>query len=221
MPKLVINGQPQSTYVRSARMACIEAGVDHDLRPLAEGSVEDVFAALRSDGYRRKHPFAKMPTLEDDDVVIFETSAICRYVSEKYGKGCLVPSDFREAIRMEQWVSAFNCYVIPDTTRNFAAPLVFQENPDLEAIERAKPILRAHYETVDRALEGRTLLAGESISIADLMLAPLLHLVGSLPGGMPLFDGLANLERWWLAISARPSFIETKAELSARPEKAA
>jgi len=220
MPKLIINGQPESSYVRTARMCCIEAGVDHELRPLAEG-VDAVLAALRSDGYRGKHPFARMPTLEDGNVVVFETSAIGRYVSGKYGNGCLVPADFREAIRMEQWISALNCYVIPDTTRRFLAPLIFQDAPDLEAIERDKPLLRAHYEILDRALEGRSALAGETVSIADLLLAPLLHLVGSVPGGLPLFDGLASLERWWRGMAARPSFIGTRAALPGQAEKAA
>lgn len=221
MPKLVINGQPQSNYVRTARMACIEAGVEHELRTLAEGSVDAVRAALKSADYRKKHPFGRMPSLEDGDVVIFETSAICRYVSERYGNGCLVPPEFREAIRMEQWVSAFNCYVIPDTARKFIAPFIFQDAPDLDAIERDKPILRAHYEIVDQALEGRTVLAGDSVSIADLLLAPVLHLVGELPGGLTLLEGLANLERWWLTMSARRSFIETKTKLPARTDRAA
>lgn len=221
MTKVVINGQPQSTYVRTARMCCIETGVAHELRPLAEGSVDAVRAALKSESYRKKHPFARMPTLEDGDVVVFETSAIGRYVSEQYGKGCLVPSDFREAIRMEQWVSAINCYVIPETVRLFIGPLVFQNAPDLDAVERDKPNLRAHYEIIDRALEGRTVLAGNSVSIADLLLAPLLHLVGNLPGGMALFEGLENLERWWLNISTSPGIGALVSMKLGRVEKAA
>ena len=209
MSKVIINGVPQSTYVRSARMCCVEAGVEHEVRLLGEGTVESVLTEMRADAYRQKHPFARMPTLEDGDVVVFETSAIGRYVSDIYGKGCLVPSDPREAIRMEQWVSAANCYIIPDTAQKFLAPLIFQEDPDMEAVEAAKPILRAHYERLDKALEGRTYLAGESVSIADILLAPLLHTVGNLPGGMALFEGLENLGRWWEAISSRQSFVET------------
>jgi glutathione S-transferase len=221
MPPLIINGQPQSTYVRSARMACIEAGVEHELRPLAEGSVEAVLTALRSDAYRKKHPFARMPSLEDGNTVVFETSAIARYVSDTYGNGCLVPSDPAEAIRMEQWVSAANCYIIPDTARIFIAPLLFHDDPDMDAIERDKPILRAHYERLDAALVGRTVIAGDTVSIADLLYAPLLHLVGNLPGGTPLFDGLPNLERWWLNISQRPSFAETYVPMPDQSSEAA
>jgi len=221
MPKLVINGQPQSTYVRTARMCCVEAGVDHELRPLGDGSVDSVLAALRSDAYREKHPFARMPTLEDGKVVLFETSAIGRYVSEKYGGGCLVPADAREAVRMEQWISALNCYVIPDTTTKFIQPFVFQDEPDLDAIEAAKPLLRSHYEALDRALVGRTVLAGDAISIADLLLAPPLHAVGGLPGGMELFAGLTDLGRWWENIAARPSFVETDPGAGAATEAAA
>lgn len=214
MSKLIINGQPQSTYVRTARMCCIEAGVEHELHPIADGAVEDVIAALRSDAYRKKHPFAKMPSLEDGEQVVFETSAIGRYVSSKYGNGCLVPADLDAATRMEEWVSAINCYVIPDTVNLFIAPLVFSPEPDLDAIESGKPTLRSHYEIIDRVLEDRTYLAGDEVSIADLLLTPLLDSVGQLPGGLALFDGLSNLERWWKAVSARQSFIDTRATLS-------
>lgn len=209
MPPLIINGQPQSAYVRTTRMACIEAGVDHELKILAEGSIDAVIAALRTDAYRKKHPFSKMPTLEDGKYVVFETTAICRYVSEKYGNGCLVPSDLQEAVRMEQWVSAANCYIIPDTVQRFVAPLIFETEPDYEAIEKDKPILRAHYERLDTALVGRTTLAGDTVTVADLLYAPLLHVVGLLPDGPALFEGLPNLERWWTNISTRPSFTDT------------
>jgi len=221
MPKLIINGQPQSPYVRAARMCCIEAGVDHEVRPVAEGSFDDIRAALRTESYREKHPFARMPSLEDGEKVVFETSAIGRYVSAKYGNGCLVPNDFDEAIRMEQWISAINCYIIPDTGRHFIGPFIFAPEPDIEAIERDKPILRSHYEIVDRALENRTFLAGEAVTIADLLLASLLDIVGRLPGGLALFEGLPNLERWWQSVSARPSFAGTKAPLPGETQQAA
>ena len=209
MTKVVIHGVPQSTYVRSARMCCLEIGVEHELRMLGSGSVESVLEELRSDAYAQMHPFARMPVLQDGEVVVFETSAIARYLSDTYGQGCLVPSDPREAIRMEQWVSAANCYIIPNTAQKFLFPLIFEESPDMAAIEEAKPLLRAHYEKLDKALDGRTVLAGDKVSIADILLAPLLHTVGNLPGGMPLFENLHNLGRWWESISARPSFIES------------
>ena len=221
MPNLIINGQPQSTYVRSARMACIESGVSHEVRRLAEGPVAEILAAMRTEDYLRKHPFARMPSLEDGDFVVFETSAICRYVSDTYGKGCLVPSDPREAVRMEQWVSAANCYIIPDTAQKLIQPFVFHDDPDLEAVERDKPILRSHYEILDRALDGRTVLAGDGVTVADLLLAPLLHVVGQLPGGLDLFQGLDNLGRWWEAVSTRESFQETKTEMPGRTAEAA
>lgn len=221
MPKLVINGQPQSTYVRTARMCCIEAGVDHELRPIAEGSVDEILSALRSDSYRQKHPFAKMPTLEDGALVVFETSAISRYVSKNYGANRLVPTDEREAIRMEEWISAINCYIIPDTVTKLVFPFIFDPEPDLEAIEQNKPVLRAHYEIVDRALADRPFLAGDTVSIADLLLAPLLDTVRQLPGGRALLENLPHLDNWWQAISTRPSFIETRAELAGLTEEAA
>ncbi|MCG8422050.1 MAG: glutathione S-transferase N-terminal domain-containing protein [Proteobacteria bacterium] len=46
MSQLILFGPPQSSYVRTARWACAEKGVDHELRPVELGS----------DDHRRLHP---------------------------------------------------------------------------------------------------------------------------------------------------------------------
>lgn len=219
MTKLIINGFAGSTFVRTARMACVECGIDHELRPIGDGT--DVFAALKHPDYLKKHPFGRMPTLEDGDRVVFETTAISRYVSEKYGNGRLVPGDLDEATRMEEWISASLCYIIPDVVGKFIGQYFFRDEPDPDAIKEAKPILRQHFEILDRALEGRTTLAGGDVTVADLLLTPPLHYVGHLPDGMELFDGLDNLGRWWYNIVDRPSCQQTVPEFIAEKLKAA
>lgn len=219
MTKPIVHGQPQSTYVRTARMACIESGVDHEVRPIPAEGIDGVRAHLHSDEYRRKHPFSRMPVLEDGDMTVFETSAICRYLTGRYGENRLVPADPCEAVRMEQWISALNSYVIPDTAFKYVLPIVF--GGDAAAAEKMRPVLRAHYETLDAALDGRDVIAGDDISIADILMAPPLHLVGCMPGGTAFFDGLENLGRWWTAISERPSFKDTFAPLPQVSDRAA
>lgn len=206
---VIIHGVASSTYCRSARMFCVEVGIDHELRPIRGSSPSEVLATLKSPDHRILHPFGRMPALEDDGIVVFETSAVGRYIAAKYGDGRLVPSDMREAARMEQWISAANCYIIPDTVGRFISQYVFRDQPDMDAVNEAKPILRSHFEILDQAIEGRATIAGDGVTIADILIAPVLHVVGGLPGGMDLFGGLANLGRWWDAISSRRSFAET------------
>ncbi|MEO1198048.1 MAG: glutathione S-transferase family protein [Pseudomonadota bacterium] len=205
-----IHGVPESSYVRTARMACVEVGVAHELIVPGGESVESVIAALRSPAHLALHPFGRMPALVDGDITVFETSAICRYVSARYSNDRLIPSDMGEAVRMEEWVSAANCYIIPDAVGTLITQYIFRDEPDMAVIEEAMPKLRAQYEILDRALSDRTTFAGQDVTVADILLAPILAAVGQLPGGMDLFAGLTNLGRWWEAVSQRDSFVTTE-----------
>lgn len=209
MADLVIYGSPNSQFVRTACMACLEKGVPYELRAVGENN----FADLKTPEYKKLHPFGRVPAMTHGDFVLFETAAIARYVDEAFKGPALQPTDVKERAIMNQWISATNHYFVTDMIWGFVAEFVFSTGPDGKPdeakIEASKPKIREHLEILDRHLEGRTYLAGEAVSIADLLFAPVAHYVGNAPGGLPLSDGLANLGRWWDAISERDSFKAT------------
>ena len=209
MTKVIIYGSPNSTYVRSTRLACEEKGVAHELRAVGSNTIAD----LKTPEHKALHPFGRIPVMQHGDFTLFETSAICRYVDEAFDGPPLQPADLQERALMSQWVSAIKDYMVKDMVFDFvvqyAVPRGPDGQPDLDRIEAAKPRIRDHCEILDRALVGRTYLAGDGPSVADFLLTPIMHYVGNTPGGMPLFEGLDNLGRWWGAVSARASFKAT------------
>lgn len=215
-----IYGFEQSTYVRTVRMACVEKGVDYELvSPGPDGP-----ASLKTPEHLARHPFGRMPTFEDDRISLFESTAICRYVDEAYDGPPLQPADVVERARMNAWASAIKDYVVQSAISDYVFHYIFLKTadgqPDRDAIEAGKPALRANLEIFERALEGRTFLAGDHATIADLLLVPPLHYVGNMPDGMPLFDGLENLGRWWGAMMQLESFEATLPPLIAEQRKA-
>jgi glutathione S-transferase len=89
-----MNGKPRlygadySVYVRDARLALLEKGVDHELVPV------DIFAEGGPPAwYGDLHPFGKIPAFEHDGFRLFETSAIARYVDEAFDGPALQPSE--------------------------------------------------------------------------------------------------------------------------------
>ena len=207
MTDIVLYGFSPSTFVRTARMTCVEKGVSHNLEP----------ADLASEAYRELHPFGKIPTMRHGDVTLFETSAIARYIDETFPGPRLQPADSRERAVMNQWISACNHYLYGDVVRRYLLQYVFPKGPDgkpdTAAIAEALPDVRHHLGALDAALEAREYLAGDALTLADLFLAPIVFYVGTMPEGPDIVAPLGNLRRWDAAIAARPSFTETVPEL--------
>jgi len=209
MADLFIHGSPNSQFLRTTRMACIEKGVPHELRAVGENTLPD----LKAPAHLKLHPFGRIPVMTHGDFVLYETAAIARYIDEAFDGPALQPADVKERAVMTQWISAANDYLVKDMIWEFVAQYAFPRgpdgNPDMEKIEAARPKIRADLEIVDRHLDGRTYLAGDAVSIADLLLAPVVHYVGEAPDGLVLFDGLASIARWWHAMADRESFKTT------------
>jgi glutathione S-transferase len=88
---LKVYGMSQSSCTRRVLTALAEKNVtDYELiiinLPLGE---------QRQPSYLEISPFGKIPVLKDDDLLIYESRAICQYIARKYaGQGTeLMPSE--------------------------------------------------------------------------------------------------------------------------------
>ena len=87
---LKLHYHPLSTYSRRVRIACLEKGIDIQLVELdmAKG-------AHRSPDYLRLNPYGRVPTLEEDGFVLYESTAILEYLEATHPVPPLVPADAR------------------------------------------------------------------------------------------------------------------------------
>lgn len=203
MADVTIYGAPQSTYVRTARMACEEKGVDYDLE------VVDIAA----DDYRAIHPFAKMPGFRHGDVQLYETPAIGFYIDTTFDGPALQPSDTLGMARMIQWISATCDYGYQALIREVVIPRVLLpmrgQTPDEDAIKAALPRVETFLKTADAQLKESGYLAGDKLSIADLMLVPCVFYLSMLPEGKALLPKYGAVGAWLERMMARPSFAAT------------
>ena len=210
MSKLKIYGGAASSFVRTARMACVEKGVDYELMGVGDGSI----AALKEAEHLARHSFGRIPSMEHDGFVLFEAAAICRYIDEAFDGPALQPSDVKERAVMTQWISALSDYVIPSCigglARHYAFPSGPDGKPDMVAIEANTPKVIAHIDIIEKALEGKTTLTGDQVTIADLFLLPVFFYVGNVPDGMRFFEGRDNIGRWWHGMVERESYEQTR-----------
>jgi glutathione S-transferase len=153
--------------------------------------------------YLELNPNGRIPTLVDDDLVLFESMAINLYLAKKYG-GALYPAseaDQARAIQWSFWVMTeveyslltvlMNTRVLPDDKR------------DPECAKRNERRLQKPMTVLNGALTGKNYLLGDDFSVADLNVSAVLSWCR--PARFKL-NQWPELERWLGSCLSRPSF---------------
>ena len=204
----IVYGPAFSTYVWSARLALAEKGVTHEL-------IEMPFGAQREEPHLSRHPFAKVPAFEHDGFALYETQAIMRYVDERFAGAPLQPEDVHEWSRMNQIIGIVDAYAWPSIAGTILVNRVLKPRflggaPDEAAIAAALPRARLCLSEIDRLMEDHRFLASEHLSLADLMVAPLLYYFSNVPDGREPMAEHPKLQNWMRQMESRQSFQVTK-----------
>ena len=77
------------------------------------------FGVVNEPFYRRMNPNGRVPTIEDDGFVLWESNAIVRYLSAKHGAGTLWPNDPRQRADADRWMDWTTSTVAPALTPVF------------------------------------------------------------------------------------------------------
>ncbi|PKC62015.1 glutathione S-transferase [Rhizophagus irregularis] len=155
-----------------------------------------------------KHPFGKIPSLNDDGFQIYETRAIARYLVKKYqgtkSSTVLIPSDVQKAALVEQFISVEISYYTQPLGK-LVGQLVFAKRrgnePDLKIVNEAREELEKVLDVYEKLLEDKDYLTGE-FSLADLLHIPLTNYAIK-AGENDLWNKRPNVSRWWKNISER------------------
>ncbi|MBV9859682.1 MAG: glutathione S-transferase family protein [Alphaproteobacteria bacterium] len=207
MARPILYGPAGSTYVWSARLALAEKGVAHDL-------VEVGFGQHREQAHLSRQPFAKVPAFEHDGFALYETQAIMRYVDEAFPAAALQPVDLHEFARMNQIMGIVDAYAWP----SIAAGILFNRMlaprfglpVDEAAIAAALPRAQLCLAEFARLMGEQEFMAGDRISLADLMVVPILFYFSKLPEGAEPIAQYPSLVAWLRRMEERQSFQVTK-----------
>ncbi|MFP6626983.1 MAG: glutathione S-transferase family protein [Deltaproteobacteria bacterium] len=175
-----------------------ECGLDYQIKPI------DIDNGAQNDpAYRAINPNGKVPCLDDDGFVVWESMAVNLYLAGKYGNG-LIPEDTQARAKVLQWsfwamteleaavLSVFTHRVqLPEEDRR---PEIAQQGMDKTAVLLA---------VLDGELEGNDYLIDNGFTVADLNVA---HVViwATLLGVS--IEKYKNVGRWFASIQERPSF---------------
>jgi glutathione S-transferase len=208
MANPIVYGPAASTYVWSVRLTLAEKGVTHEL-------VDVPFGTHRDEPHLSRHPFAKVPAFEHDGFALYETQAIMRYVDERFAGTPLQPEDVHEWSRMNQIIGIVDAYAwssIAGTIlfNRVLVPRVLGGSPDEAAIAAALPGARLCLSEIDRLMADHRFLASEHVSLADLMVIPLVYYFSNVPDGRTPITEHPKLQNWIHHMETRQSFQVTK-----------
>jgi len=163
--------------------------------------VDLVKGQQRSDEFRRLNPFGKVPVLEDESSVVYESTIINEYLNDEYPHPPeLLPEDSGERARVRLLVDfADRAFTLPVMALEREAKLPERDEARTVAAREAVTKCLA---MLERELTGREYIAGE-FSLADAAFAPALLVLPTV--GIALDASLPNVAAWKSRLLARPS----------------
>jgi len=153
------------------------------------------------------NPNARIPTLVDGNVVLWESMAINLYLAQKYegAMHCASAHVLGLAAQWSFWAMLEMEHFLLHLLEHRA--LLAEYARDASAVERNELLLRKPLTVLNGALAGRFYLAGDGFTVADLNVAGIL--MWAKFARMDL-SGYPELARWLNVCMARPAYLRLR-----------
>jgi len=193
---IVLYGTPMSTYVRTVRLLLAEAKIEYDLKDIGIFNGDNETAA-----YLAKHPFGKVPTLEIDGMIIYETAAITYYLNQKLAGAKYAPIDLLGQTRMRQIVAVIDSYLYPPAVGTIVIQNLIVPSQggttDSEAVQKAIAPTKKALKAIEDLFMGIPFSVSSLISIADFYLIPIFIYLEKTPQFETVMADTPRLKAWW------------------------
>jgi len=154
--------------------------------------------------YLKKNPTGLVPTLVDDQITLWESNTIVRYLAKKYSFGNIYPKSIEDAALLEMWMD-WQLFAINPMMRPVFHGLIRNspENRNWEEINKAIELGNSLWKILDNYLENKSFMGGEKIGVADFPLGPVVHRFFTIVDKRP---PTPNIERWYENLQKRDAF---------------
>ena len=88
-----------SPHARKVRLLAAELGIK-----LTKVACDPRIGETRAAEYLAKNPNGRVPTLEEDGFVLWESNAIVRYLAAKHAGGTLWPAELQPRADVDRWM---------------------------------------------------------------------------------------------------------------------
>jgi len=195
---LRIWGRMSSINVQKVVWTACELGL-----PFERIDAGGAFGGNRTPEYLRMNPNGKIPVIDDDGFVLWESNAIVRYLAAKHGAGTLWPNDLRQRADADRWMDWHATELMPAMRNAFmqlvrAAP----ESRSQKLIDESNAATEPLMAILDEHLGGRHFLCAQQFTVADIAVGASVHRWFGLP--QP-HAPRPNVQGWYRRLMTRPA----------------
>jgi glutathione S-transferase len=196
---LKVWGRRSAFNVQKVMWLIGELGLPHE-RVDAGGS----FGGLDSPAFLAMNPHGRIPVVDDDGVIVWESHAIIRYLSARHAAGGLWPEDPARRSHADRWMDWAQATLQRDFMGLFWG---FHRTPepmrDWSLIRDRADRCARHFALLDRHLADRPFLAGDRLTVGDLPAGTALYRYFELELPRP---PVPHVEAWYARLAERPAY---------------
>jgi glutathione S-transferase len=218
MTEILLSGPLSGTHVVAARLACEEKGL---LYAVQEPDL------LKAGGFRLTELLTylcdRQPTLSHGGLMLFDLEAILRYVDEAFPGPILQPESPRDRALMTQIMAVIRAHLGPSAVGVVIAQRLFVPflggAPDLHLVTRIVPAMQDSLYAIEQLSllshdgERSEFLIGRDLSLADIMLLPIVGYLMQTPEGKDAINASTRLSRWWISLARRAAWARCRPKL--------
>lgn len=192
-------GRRSSINVQKVLWTLNELGI-----PFDHIEVGGRFGGLDTPEFRARNPHGRIPVIDDDGAVVWESNAIVRYLAARYSPGKLSPDGLAQRAVADEWMDWSATRLEPAFMGFFwnwyRTPAARQDAARNEALLGA-----AHqsFAVLDQVLADRAFLAGDRLTMGDIPAGTMLYRYFTLEIVRP---SLPRLEAWYASLCARDGY---------------
>jgi glutathione S-transferase len=193
--KLRIYGIARTRAFRALWVAN-ELGVDYEHLPIEIGD-----AGAGAPEFRRLNPNGRLPFIDDDGFVLFESLAITLYLAKKHANATLYPGTLEDEAKAWQW----SFWAIAEVDRgvniwSLHAVRLPEAERDAAKRDEALKVLVAPFKVLDAAVSQQPYLLGGEFTVADLNVAAVISRAIEMD-----LSAVPNLKAWLMRCLERPA----------------
>ncbi len=175
-----IFGMPMSNFVRTVMLICEEKNIPYTFGFDIDGKEIE----YKSEAHLNLHPYGKIPVLLHNGLALPETASICRYLDTQFNGVSVQPEEVSLAAYHDAFCAISSIYIdkaiLRDCLLEFAFPKGENGEVRLDVVKNALPEVINTLKVITKELEKNRVINQEQFTIADALLAPMLHYLSAL-----------------------------------------